>query len=59
MEIDILMVDDEKTHEYDECLIDQLSFTGYGCGDKFCEWLSTKSNSNSTAIAHNGARYDL
>ena len=35
VEVDILMVDDEKTHEYDECLTDQLSFTGYGCEKYF------------------------
>ena len=48
VEVDILQIDDERTHEYKKCKTGQMSFTGYGCEDKFCEWLFTKDNTNST-----------
>ena len=59
VEVDVLRIDAEQTHEYDNWLVDQVAFTGYGCENKFCEWLFTKCNSNPTVIAHNGAGYDF
>ena len=58
VEVDCLRIDEELTHDYDKCLQKKESFTGYGCDIKFCEWLFTKDNSNSTVIAHNGGGYD-
>ena len=58
VEIDILEIDEELTHDYDKCLIKKESFTGYGCDGKFCDWLFNKDNQNSTVMAHNGSGYD-
>ena len=58
VEIDILEVDTRVSHEYDNCLKESLAFNGYGCEDKFCDWLFTKENHDTTVIAHNGAGYD-
>ena len=35
-----------------------LKLMGYGCETKFCDWLFTVNNRDSTVIAHNGAGYD-
>ena len=58
VEIEILKIDDKLTHDYDLCLKKSLNFNGYGCETKFCDWLFTKDNRDSTVIAHNGAGYD-
>ena len=59
VEVDVLQIDENLTHEYDKCLIQSVSFPGYGCEDAFCDWLFTKENQNSTVIAHNGSGYDF
>ena len=53
------MVDKQLTHDYKKCLIKNETFTGYGCEEKFCDWLFTKVNRGATAIAHNGSGYDF
>jgi hypothetical protein len=58
VEIDILKVDENLTHEYKDCLLESKCFNGYGCENAFCDWLFTEENSNTTVIAHNGAGYD-
>ena len=58
VEIDVLEVDEELTHTYDNCLVDSLNFNGYGCENTFCDWLFSEDNTDSTVIAHNGAGYD-
>ncbi len=58
VEIDILKIDETQSHKYENCLINSFGFNGYGCDEKFCDWLFTTENSNSTVIAHNGAGYD-
>jgi hypothetical protein len=59
VEVDVLQIDEDLTHDYDKCLINRKSFPGYGCEDAFCDWLFTKENQNSTVIAHNGGGYDF
>ena len=59
VEADILRIDDDLTHDYDECLRNKISFNGYGCEDKFCDWLFSDQNYNSTVMAHNGSGYDF
>ena len=46
------------THDYNKCLKLQFGINGYDCDTKFCNWLFTANNRNSTVIAHNGAGYD-
>ena len=58
VEIDILQIDARGTHDYDKCLKQRHSFTGYGCEDQFGDWLFSEHNKDSTVIAHNGAGYD-
>ena len=58
VEIDVLRIDSKLTHNYEDCLIDSFGINGYGCEAKFCDWLFTEENKNSTVIAHNGAGYD-
>ena len=36
VEVDILRIDEDGTHGYEECLTNKLSCTGYGCEDSFC-----------------------
>ena len=57
VEVDIIKIDDEQTHDYKNCLIEKFGINGYGCDVKLCDWLFTEENSNST-VAHNGAGYD-
>jgi hypothetical protein len=57
VEVDIMKIDEGQTHEYDKCLIDKINFNGYDCAERFCDWLFTKENSNSTVMAHNGSGY--
>ena len=47
-----------RSHEYEKCLYKSLNINGYGCENKFCDWLFTDKNRDSTVIAHNGAGYD-
>ena len=58
VEVDVLQVDEELTHDYDNCLTDRFGINGYTCENKFGDSLFTDANQNSTAIAHNGAGYD-
>ena len=58
VEVDILQIDEGQTHNYDDCLIEKFGINGYDCATKFCDWLFTNENRNSTVIAHNGAGYD-
>ncbi len=58
VEVDILQIDEMETHNYEDCLIHSFGINGYGCEAKFCEWLFTEENRDSTVIAHNGAGYD-
>ena len=58
VEVDILKIDEQQTHGYNNCLIDSFGINGYKCEEEFCDWLFTKENQNSTVIAHNGAGYD-
>ena len=58
VEVDIIKIDKDDTHNYKDCLINKFGINGYGCDVKFCDWLFTEENSNSTVIAHNGAGYD-
>ena len=58
VEYDLLQIDEELTHDYENCLIKTSNFSGYNCADEFCEWLFTEDNYNTTVIAHNGAGYD-
>ena len=39
-------------------MIRKFGINGYDCSTKFCDWLFTPENRNSTVIAHNGAGYD-
>jgi len=47
-----------SNHNYKDCRKDTFTYSGYDVIDKFCNWLFTKQNSNSTVIAHNQAGYD-
>ena len=58
VEVDVLKIDGELTHSYDNCLIKKFGINGYTCENKFCDWLFTDDNRNTTVIAHNGAGYD-
>ena len=58
VEVDVLKIDEELTHSYDNCLIKKFGINGYNCENKFCDWLFTDDNRNTTVIAHNGAGYD-
>ena len=64
VEIDILEISPENnttglpSHEYEDCLVKSEKFEGYGCEYKFCDWLFTPENSNTTVFAHNGSGYD-
>jgi hypothetical protein len=58
LEVDVLQIDEELTHEYETCLIDTVAFNGYSCIHEFCGWLFSEKNRHSTVIAHNGAGYD-
>ena len=54
----MLKIDSDMTHDYNECLTDSFGISGYDCCSKFCDWLFTEENANSTVIAHNGSGYD-
>ena len=65
VEIDILKIEPKDgeigilpSHEYKDCLLKSEKFEGYGCENKFCEWLFTSDNYGSTVFAHNGGGYD-
>ncbi len=58
VEVDVLRLDEDLTHQYDKCLIKTFGINGYDCENKFCDWLFTDENSNTTVMAHNGAGYD-
>ena len=53
-----LQIDENLTHNYQDCLTKSFGIPGYNCEDKFCDWLFTDENINSTVIAHNGSGYD-
>ena len=42
VEIDILQIDKDQTHDYDKCLINKFGINGYDCNNEFCEWLFTE-----------------
>jgi hypothetical protein len=46
------------SHDYGKCITQWKTFEGYGCEVRFCEWLFTEANTNTTVMAHNGAGYD-
>ena len=52
----VIKVADDGT--YESSLKETVTFSGYDCCAKFCDWLFTSENSNSTVIAHNQAGYD-
>ena len=52
----VLKMSDDN--DYDKSLESTVTFEGYDCCDKFCDWLFSKENSNSTVFAHNQAGYD-
>ena len=58
VEVDVIKIGEQDNHNYDDCLIKSFGFNGYDCATKFCDWLFTDANRNSTVIAHNGAGYD-
>ena len=58
VEVDILKIDNDITHEYEKCLVNKFGINGYDCCGEFCDWLFTPENANSTVIAHNGSGYD-
>ena len=58
LKVDILKIDDEQTHNYENCLIESFGINGYDCEKKFCDLLFTEENQGATVIAHNGAGYD-
>jgi hypothetical protein len=59
MHIEVDIIRPSENHEYEDSLIEKLSFPGYNCIDDFCRWLfNDKSNMNATVMAHNGAGYD-
>jgi len=37
VEVDVLKIDDDLTHEYDKCLIKSFGINGYDCENKFCD----------------------
>ena len=57
VEADVLQVD-ENRYTYEDCLTNTFRHNGYDAVEKFCDWLFTKDNYNSTVIAHNQAGYD-
>jgi hypothetical protein len=57
VEVDILQIDENETHDYDKCLKHSFGINGYNCTKEFCDWLFTVENSDATVIAHNGAGY--
>ena len=58
VEVDVLQIDENLTHNYQDCLTKSFGIPGYNCEDKFCDWLFTDEHINSTVIAHNGSGYD-
>jgi DNA polymerase III epsilon subunit-like protein len=58
VEVDVLEIDENQTHDYQDCLLENFGIKGYGCENKFCDWLFSQQNAGSTVIAHNGAGYD-
>ena len=58
VEVDVLQIDENLSHNYQDCLTNSFGIPGYNCEDKFCDWLFTDENINSTVIAHNGSGYD-
>ena len=57
VEADVLHVD-KNNYTYEDCLKNTFRHNGYDAVEKFCDWLFTKDNYNSTVIAHNQAGYD-
>ena len=57
VEADVLQVD-KNNNTYEDCLTDTFRHNGYDALEKFCDWLFTDENYNSTVIAHNQAGYD-
>jgi hypothetical protein len=58
VEVDVLEIDQNLTHDYNKCLQVQFGFNGYYCENQICDWLFTANNIKSTVIAHNGAGYE-
>ena len=59
MHIEVDIIRPSENHEYEDSLIEKLTFPGYNCIDDFCRWLfNDKTNMNATVMAHNGAGYD-
>ena len=56
VEAAVLTVSDD--HTYENSLVTTFSANGYGCEQKFCDWLYSE-NENCTVIAHNGAGYEI
>jgi hypothetical protein len=52
VEVDILQIDENETHDYDKCLKHSFGINGYNCTTEFCNWLFTEENSDATVIAH-------
>ena len=57
VEADVLQVD-KNNNTYEDCLANTFRHNGYDAVEKFCDWLFTKENENSTVVAHNRAGYD-
>jgi len=57
VEADILQVD-KNNNTYEDCLTNTFRHNGYDAVEKFCDWLFTAGNANSTVIAHTQAGYD-
>jgi hypothetical protein len=57
VEADVLQVD-KNNNTYEDCLTNTFRHNGYDAVEKFCDWLFTAENYNSTVIAHNQAGYD-
>ena len=56
VEVDVLKIGDRgATHDYEKRLKTSFGINGYGCDVKFCDWLFSDENCNSSVIAHNGA----
>ena len=56
VEADVIIT--EPSHDYNECVKEQFSHSGYDTLNVFCSWLFQKTHANSTVIAHNQSGYD-
>jgi hypothetical protein len=56
--VEVAILEVHKTHSYEQSLEEWKTFEGYGCENKFCEWLFSDENNGATVMAHNGAGYD-